>query len=109
MMSLIQNRIINAVQPKSAATAKTTIQTSATAGTSDLANSLAPPNMIPRPAMVVIPSTMLGTANLTGATDTSCVFVVGRERLAPQRLQYFSSTAISFPHDGQYIENLLVW
>ena len=28
---------------------------------------------------------------------------VGRERLAPQRLQYFNSTAMSFPQDGQYI------
>jgi hypothetical protein len=30
------------------------------------------------------------------------------ERLAPQRLQYFSSTEISLPHDGQYIDALRV-
>jgi hypothetical protein len=32
--------------------------------------------------------------------------VVGSARFAPQRLQYFSSTAISFPQDGQYIKDL---
>jgi hypothetical protein len=31
-----------------------------------------------------------------------------KERLAPQRLQYFSSTEISLPHDGQYINALRV-
>jgi hypothetical protein len=56
--------------------------------------------------ITVSPITILGTASLTGGAGAKPT--VGTDRLAPQRLQYFSSTVISLPHDGQYIRaNLL--
>jgi len=62
--------------------------------------------MIPNPDITVVPITMLGTVSLTGAAGVK--LTVGTERLAPQRLQYFNSTVISLPQDGQYTQEILL-
>src|SRR5262249_22680238 len=102
--SLVRNRISNPVHPNSVATANRTSQTTATGGTPTIAICEAPPMIIPSPITIVRPTTMLGMASFTGATVTTCGGV-GSDRLVPQRLQYLSSTAISFPQDGQYIQS----
>src|SRR5690349_12730168 len=100
--SFVRKRISKPVQPNNVATANSIIQTSATGGTPTIAICEPPPMIMPSPMTIVRPTTMLGMASFTGATVTTCV-EVGSDRLAPQRLQYLSSTAISFPQDGQYI------
>ncbi|HEU4933089.1 MAG TPA: hypothetical protein VFT48_13495 [Pyrinomonadaceae bacterium] len=46
---------------------------------------------------------MLGKVIFTGAIATGGA-IIGSVKLAPQRLQYLSSTVISLPQVGQYIE-----
>jgi hypothetical protein len=59
---------------------------------------------MPSPIVIVSPKTIAGIPNLIGLI-TGVGYNSGMtERLAPQRLQYFSSTEISLPQDGQYIE-----
>jgi hypothetical protein len=65
-----------------------------------LTRSVAAPKIIPSPAITIRPSTMLGTVSLTGATGIGAL-AIGSVRFAPQRLQYFSSTVISLPQEGQ--------
>jgi hypothetical protein len=104
VISFVQKRIIKAVHPKRVAMLKKTIHTMATGLTPTRANSEAPPKMIPRPPVIVNPRTTLGIPNLTrGAAITVVALAAGSVRFAPQRLQYFSSTAISLPQEGQYI------
>src|ERR1051325_9672411 len=79
-----------------------TIHTIAEGGKPREANSVEAPKVMPSPTTIVNPSTILGTANFTGAITVGAV-VVGTIRLAPQRLQYFSSAVISLPQPGQYI------
>jgi hypothetical protein len=70
-MSFVQNLIIIAVQPNNVAAPNKHIQTTATGGTPTIDICAAPPVIIKRPAMIVIPSTMLGMASLTGGAWTN--------------------------------------
>src|SRR5690349_24607219 len=91
------------VQPNKVATANKIIQTRATGGTPTIAICEPPPMIMPSPITIVRPTTILGMASFTGATVSTCG-EFGNDRLAPQRLQYLSSTVISFPQVGQNIE-----
>src|SRR5262245_31568417 len=67
LINLVQNRIIKATQPNSAATLKRTIQTIAAGCTPRSAILVAPPNTMPNPITTVRPSTRLGMMRLIGA------------------------------------------
>src|ERR1044071_2936971 len=98
----VRKRISRAVQPNNVAAPNRTTQTIKAGCIPCRANSEALPRMIPSPPRVVMPSTRLGKPSLTGARAIG-VLVAGSVKLAPQRLQYLSSTVISLPQVGQYI------
>src|SRR5688572_500888 len=60
--------------------------------------------MIPRPIVIVKPMTTVGAVKLTGTVVIAGRLVCGNDRFAPHLLQYFSSTVISLPQVGQYID-----
>src|SRR5829696_2744949 len=98
----VKKRISRPMQPKSVAELNRTIHTIAAGCNPRAANSVALPKITPRPPRIVIPSTMLGTVSFNGARAIGAL-IAGSVKLAPQRLQYFSSTVISLPQVGQYI------
>ena len=92
----VKKRISRPVQPNSVAALNRTIHTM-NAGCTPRANSVALPTMIPRPQDRYAASTMLGTPASAGHHHGA--LMVGSVKLAPQRLQYFSSTDISLPQE----------
>ena len=97
------------MEPKSVAVANNAIQAIAAGCSPTFANSDTPPKIIPRPPVMVNPKTIVGTVNRSaGAGIMVDTVAAGSDRLAPQRLQYFNSTAISLPQEGQYIANLQI-
>ena len=70
--SLDQNLIKSAVQPNRVAMLKRIIQVIAAGCICCCANSLAPPKIIPNPAMIVIPRTIVGTVSLTACSRRAC-------------------------------------
>ena len=83
---------------------KRSIQVSAAGWTCISANRAILLKMIPRPIVIVKPMTTVGAVKLTGTVVMAGRLVCGNDRFAPHLLQYFSSTVISLPQVGQYID-----
>ena len=98
-----QNRKSNATLPKRVNMLNKSIQVMNAGWTFISANRTTLENTTPNPTTIVRPTIRVGAVNLTGAATKAGAFVPIKVRFAPHRLQYLSSTVISFPQEGQYI------